>query len=292
MTSSVSVIIPALNEGDNLVETVGCVLKNTDVGRLEVFVVDDGSRDGSARRAAAVHGNGRLHVINGGSLGIARARNEGARHASGDVLVFLDAHCYVPPGWIHPLLETLEGDDVALAGPAFTSIRDVNLAGCGSTWKDESLETTWLPCATVSQPVPFLPGGCHAVRADVFRDVGGYDEGMTRWGSEDVEFSLRVWLAGYRVFGAPGSLVYHLFRQRQNYTVDGAGVLYNRLRMAYVHLDESRLARCLRRLLACPGVEKSLAMLASSDTMTRRLTWMHRRKYDVAWLCERFNMIP
>ena len=42
----VSVVLPNHNEGENLVDTVGYVLQNSDGLDMEVIVVDDGSDDG------------------------------------------------------------------------------------------------------------------------------------------------------------------------------------------------------------------------------------------------------
>ena len=43
-------------------------------------------------------------------LGAARARMLGAARATGDVLVFMDAHCECHPGWLEPLLARIAGD--------------------------------------------------------------------------------------------------------------------------------------------------------------------------------------
>lgn len=43
-------------------------------------------------------------------LGTARARMLGAARATGDVLVFMDAHCECHPGWLEPLLGRIAGD--------------------------------------------------------------------------------------------------------------------------------------------------------------------------------------
>ena len=60
----VSIVIPAFNEGENLVDTVRCVLENTAYPDFEIVVVDDGSTDGSGDRLANVIGkDGRVGVV-------------------------------------------------------------------------------------------------------------------------------------------------------------------------------------------------------------------------------------
>ena len=43
-------------------------------------------------------------------LGASRARMLGAARATGDVLVFMDAHCECQRGWLEPLLARIAGD--------------------------------------------------------------------------------------------------------------------------------------------------------------------------------------
>jgi glycosyltransferase involved in cell wall biosynthesis len=294
--ANVSIVIPAHNEGDNLVDTVSCVLRNSlgdGIGDLDVIVVDDGSTDASVARTVAAHGNGRLRVVaseSGESLGIARARNLGAEHATGDVIVFLDAHCYVPQGWLPPLVDALRPDGAGLAGPAFTNIASPEMRACGITWGDASLENVWLPCTPDPTSVPFHIGACQAVDAGAFRRIGGFDTGMTRWGSEDIEICLRMWLFGFTVHAAPRSLVYHLFRNHHPYQVDVVDIIFNRLRMAILHFDERQLEKALARMRFYPGSERSLARAFAGDTIQRRDELHAARTYDTGWLFEQFRI--
>ena len=285
----VSVVVPALNEGTNLIDTVGAVLDNSGGLLGEVIVVDDGSTDASPERCLARHGMERLRVIRRNGDGIARARNAGGLAATGDAIVFLDAHCHVPEGWLEPLVAALD-QGAALAGPCFTSIRDARTRACGITWSDPGLDNVWLPPATGIYPVPFHIGACQAVRADVFRDTGGFDPGMTRWGSEDIEFCLRLWLLGHTVVAAPESLVYHLFRTSRPYDVDVSAIVYNHLRMALLHFDEARLAGVIRRVIGIAGAEHSLAKAYANGTLADRTDMLARHTRDLDWLFSRFEI--
>ncbi len=287
---SASVILPAHDEGDNLVDTVDCVLRHSGDVALEVIIADDGSTDGSPERARARFGPDRVTVVRGEGLGVARARNLGAAAATGEALVFLDAHCYVPDGWLAPLLEILAGARAGMAGPAFSNIHDPRMRACGITWQDAGLENVWLPVTAGPGHVPFHIGACQAVRADAFRDVGGYDEGMTRWGHEDIELCLRFWLFGYEVFAQPASLVYHLFRQRHPYAVDGRQVLYNRLRLMLLHFDADRLERGLAHLLPYQELSWGLARAYADGTTRCREANFARRHRDMDWFCASFGM--
>jgi len=287
---SVSVVIPALSEGANLIDTVAAVRNNSGTLDPEVIVVDDGSTDCAPQRVAGrFDDDSKVRVLNGPQAGIAQARNAGAAAATGEAIVFLDGHCYVPDGWLEPLTAPLADPVIGLSGPAFTSIRDAKQVACGITWEDEGLGNVWLPSHT-SGPVPFHIGACQAVRADAFRAIGGFDAGMTRWGSEDIEICLRMWLSGYEVHAAPESLVYHLFRTSRPYSVDPALILYNHLRMALLHFDETRLQRIVARIMRFPTADACLTRALTDGTWTKRNVLAETRVHDINWFFDRFDI--
>jgi len=287
---AISVILPSHNEGDKLVDTVGCVVRNSRALPFEVVVVDDGSDDGSPERVLERAKDAPVRVVRGEGLGVVGARNLGAEHARGQVLVFLDAHCYVRPGWLGALAATVRQPGVGLAGPACASLAAAGGPfGCGMTFTDQRLSVGWLPpLAAVPYGVPLICGCCQALRRDVFRALGGYDPGMTRWGSEDHEICLRVHGLGLEVAVVPQSMIFHLFRERHTYRVQGAEVLYNLLRMALVHLSDAGFARVVDAHRPYPALRTSLDLLAASDAGARRDRWRAIRRRDDDWLRARF----
>ena len=92
----VSVIIPIYNVEDYLEECLDSVLNQTLDG-IEVIMVDDDSPDGSAdiaKRYAQEHENFFYFWQENGKLG--NARNNGAKKASGEYLLFLDSDDVLP----------------------------------------------------------------------------------------------------------------------------------------------------------------------------------------------------
>ncbi|HKZ12622.1 MAG TPA: glycosyltransferase, partial [Solirubrobacterales bacterium] len=84
-----------------------------------VIVVDDGSRDGSAERAATA---GARVIANAGRPGPAGARNTGLRAAETELAAFVDADCVVAPGWRRGLAELLAADpEMAIVAPRVRS---------------------------------------------------------------------------------------------------------------------------------------------------------------------------
>lgn len=288
----VSVVIPTRNEGSNVVDTVAGVLRNTAVP-VEVVVVDDGSEDGSPAALRGLSGDdARLELVQAGGLGPARCRNRGAREARGRYLAFLDAHCFTPTGWLQPVLKLLESSpEVGVAGPAIADTDNVRLRGCGGTWRDERLDMSWLTRVEEPTEVPFQPAGCQVVRREVFEKVGGYDEGLRQWGSEDMEFCLRVWLFGHSIQVEPRSTIYHHFRTAPPYPLEMRQVVYNKLRMSFLHFDGALLERVLERQFTYPQAPAALARLVRDGTLEEGRVLRGRRVRDMDWFCERFGIL-
>lgn len=61
-------------------------------------------------------------------MGLIRARLQGARVATGDVLIFLDAHCEATLQWMEPLLAGIEDDRASVLVPIIDVIEANNFA--------------------------------------------------------------------------------------------------------------------------------------------------------------------
>lgn len=287
----VSVVIPSRNEGANLAYTVHWILANTQQPDFEIIVVDDGSTDESIHLVEHHYGgSGRLRIVAGEREGPGRARNLGAREATGAHVVFLDGHCYTPPGWLAGMVAPLGDPKIGLVGCAFADLRRPGKGvGVGCTWGTPALDMVWLQQQSNDvYTVPLLPGGCQAMRTADFLSFGAYDPGMRHIGSEGEEQALRCWLMGYQVVVQPRVVVHHLFRDNPPYEVRPGELIYNRLRLAFMHFSNARAARVVDAFKFQPSFSDQILALVSSDTMQQRSLWQERRKCSDDWFCKRF----
>src|SRR5450830_680734 len=240
MTSAhlpVTVVISTYQEGDALAATVASVLAATWLP-AEIVIVDDGSTDGSTAGdwPAPVRVLGRPHE------GIAPARNAGARAAT-----------------LPPLLDAIERQPDALAGPAVHDWREPALAGCGARLVDPLFTYQWCrPAADAVHEVGLVPGGCLAVRTARFLAEGGFGP-FREFGLEDVDLSLRWWRAGFPLLGVPASHVTHRFRATAPYPPARRAWLENVLVTALRHLSGPRLEKCVRRCGQLAGFNEAIA---------------------------------
>jgi len=205
--------------------------------------------------------------------------------------VFSDAHVRPYPGWAEPLLDAARRPGVGAVAPRVHSLTAPSTVGYGFTWHDPSLRMRWLDGDTGRpRPVPFLCGCFVAVPRPLFAEIGGFDEGLVGWGSEDAELSLRLWGLGYSCEVVPAAGVAHLFRRRFPYAVEPVAVMHNTFRLATVHLGEPALARVFAHHRRRPGFAPAYARLAASDVDERRDRVRRERVADAESLFARFGI--
>jgi glycosyltransferase involved in cell wall biosynthesis len=288
MPPKISAVVITRNEASNLRRTVEN-LQDTLPGSAEIVVVDDGSTDGSADFLTA--GENRARLVRSNDLGVAGARNWGARHATGDILIFADAHIAAPSGWWIPMVELLANPSVGAVAPAVADIEESACKGFGLRLAGPDLTVDWIE-RQGDQPyqVPLLPGCCWAMRRDTFEATGGFDGALIRWAGDDTELSLRLWLLGYELWLAPQVEVVHLFREERPFHVEWSWVLHNRLRMAFVHFDTGRITRVVEALRDHEDFAAAVALTAASDASARRAALAARRLRSDDWFFERFGL--
>jgi len=170
-----SVVVPAFNEERALPATLRAIDAARERMDAELVVVDNASTDATAQIAAR-HG---ALVVQESRHNVARVRNAGARAASGDVLVWIDADTLVPP-------EALERIAAAMADPACVG---------------GALDVVHRPARRVLQvylhawrvlglALRMSQGAAQFARRSAFEAAGGYDE--RRFMGEDVDFQWRL----------------------------------------------------------------------------------------------------
>jgi glycosyltransferase involved in cell wall biosynthesis len=161
-----SVVIAAFNEARH----IGRCLRSLEEQELplEVIVIDDGSED----ETAAVATRFGARVLRLPHRGPARARNEGARLASSEILVFIDADMAAAPGSIAALLTPIVASE---AVGSFS--KELYLGNPESRWARAYCRIRRLGCPRLlPESFPEEWANYRAVRKDRFLAVGGYDD--------------------------------------------------------------------------------------------------------------------
>jgi GT2 family glycosyltransferase len=284
---AISVVVISRNEGEYLRNTLTS-LHSTLPRESEIVVVDDGSVDGSTDFLA---GSDAVRLIAARDLGVAKARNLGARYATGDMIVFADAHVTVPSGWWKVLWDVLAEATARIVSPAISAIGDNSLKGYGLSLTGPDLDADWLPCTGQGPyPVPILPGAFLAMTRKVFDETGGFDDGLLSRGGVDNELCLRLWLLGYELLVVPEIEVAHLFRFDAPFVAPWPSLLHNRLRLTFSHLNRRRVRRVIESFQEHEHFAPALTLTVDSDVFARRAWLRDRRLHDDDWYFDKFDL--
>lgn len=183
-----SFVIPARNEERFLAGTISSIRAHASRWTHEVILVDNGSED--ATRAIARSAG--CTVCEDAAKTIAALRNTGARRASGEVLVFLDADVRITAAWgaaIGTVIDQIRREKLLITG-----------ARCRVAENPGWIERHWFgPMATESGQ--YINSGHLVVGRELFEDMSGFDESLVT--GEDWEFCRRGRRRGARVANNP-----------------------------------------------------------------------------------------
>ncbi len=186
----VSVIIPTYCEEETI---EGCLKSVTnqrfDSGLIESIVVDSHSPDNTrhvARKSAD-------KVVDMFVRGVGRARNEGARIADGDILLFLDADTYLERNFIAEIYRAFSDPRVVCVSGILKNLERLEpldklfaVSHYGFTNKLAEL--------SAHLGFPMFPSVCCSARKSVFLRVGGFREDIAC--AEDITFSREMGRVG------------------------------------------------------------------------------------------------
>ncbi|NMI02065.1 glycosyltransferase family 2 protein [Pseudonocardia acidicola] len=279
-TEPVTVVIATRGRADSLARCVRSVLAG-DHPAITVLVVDNDPDDECTADAVRALADPRVRYVREPRRGASVGRNRGLLEARTRIVVFTDDDTEVDPGWARRMAGAFAADpDLAcVSGPVLAAqlaTEEELAADTALAWnKGFATRRFSLADPPADSPIfPFSPGlfgiGANlAVRADIARAVGGFDEalgpGSATHGGEDCEFMVRLVLAGHVLGYEPSAYVWHHHRpdagalraQLRGYAVGLGGFLTK------VALDRRARWAALRRL---PAAVAQLRRISDRET--------------------------
>lgn len=201
-----SVIIPVYNRPDEVDELLQSLVSQS-LKDFEVIVVEDGSSVPCEGVVNKYRDKLDVHYYSKPNSGPGQTRNYGAERSKGEFLLILDSDCILPEGYLQAIEDELHREEAdAFGGPdrAHDSFTRVQKA---INYAMTSFFTTGGIRGGKKKMDKFYPRSFNmGVRAEAYRALGGFSN--MRFG-EDIDFSIRIFKAGYRCRLFPEAWVWH-----------------------------------------------------------------------------------
>lgn len=236
----VSILLAGHNEEDAIEKCVRSLREQT-FNRFEIVCVDDGSNDETFAIMRRLHAEGLVQSICRLQLrgGKAAALNLAARMAHGEIFVVTDCDCSFEPNAVEELLRPLAGDAMIGAVSGNILVRNWRRSVAAAIQGIEYLVSISLgkTFAGALDQVVCISGAFGAFRRRAWDFVGGMDAG----GGEDLDFTIRLRLTGFRTVFATRAIcytdvpesAYALLRQRSRWERDSYWIRFRKYRRLF-----------------------------------------------------------
>ena len=213
----VSVIVPAWNEENGIITTVEALLKST-YKNMEIIVVDNASTDNTKKNIIALTISHykkslgcsvftkdiTLRYSYEAKQGKGNALNNGISLASGEIIISIDADCYVPPDTVGNFVKYFSNPTV-MAAVGNVRIGNTDTIVGVVQYLEFLFSFYFKKAESLVNTIYIIGGAAGAFRREVFDKIGHYS---TTNITEDIELSVRIQAHGMRIAYAPDALVY------------------------------------------------------------------------------------
>ena len=219
----VSVVVPYYERPDQLGRLLAALDLQTVPGACtEVVIADDGS--GQAPRIGTHPFTTTYVSQDDEGFRAAAARNLGARHTTGDVVVFLDQDCVPEPTYLETVMAAVSPWSLTVGRRRHADLRGWDgprvqswLTGAGPG-PSELPEPRWLldgyaRTADLTEPddrsYQLVLSAVLSLGRQLLQHLGGFDETFRAYGGEDWELAHRAYVAGADLRHLPDAVVWH-----------------------------------------------------------------------------------
>jgi peptidoglycan-N-acetylglucosamine deacetylase len=190
----VSIIVPGYNEEVNAARTVENLLQS-DYPNFEVVFVDDGSKDNTYQIIKdKFEGHPKVQVFTKENGGKATALNVGIQHATGEIMVCIDADTILKTDAVSKLIIPFSNPKIgAVAG----NVKVGNTLNALTNWQSIEYITSQnfdRRAFDTVNAILVVPGAIGAFRKNVIEEINGFKSDTL---AEDCDLTLRILRAGY-----------------------------------------------------------------------------------------------
>ena len=197
----VTVVVPAYNVEKTIENCIRSLLEqNYPASKVEILVVDNRSTDQTKKKMQSF--GALITLIEEKKPGASCARNAGIKHATHDVIAFIDADCTADPWWLHHIVQPLTRQGVALvAGSIMPSNPGHPIQKFGAAIHNSAN-------ALAGFDVSYAAGANIATSKSLAQEIM-FNEDMPK--GQDVDFCWNIIKKGHLLYHrhVPDAVVYH-----------------------------------------------------------------------------------
>ncbi len=209
-----SLIVPIYSGAELTRRCLTSIRDNTDRVAYEVVLVDD-EADADSKALLELVDGARI-IRNERNAGYSASVGRGAEAAHGEWLVLCNNDIEVHAGWLGALLDAAREPDVGIVTPKYVS-PDGRLSEAGGLiWSDGTGANYGRGDSAAdfryefTREVDYGSAAALLVRAQLWRELGGYDRRFAPMYYEDVDLAFQARRDGYRVLYEPSAVVTHV----------------------------------------------------------------------------------
>jgi GT2 family glycosyltransferase len=175
-----------------------CFEQTVPADSYEVVLVNDGSTDSTPEviARAQMRASCRFVVVNQPNSGLAKGRNTGIAHATGERIIFIDDDVLPLPNFVEEHLRSHDAHPSAIVRGGAINVESFDDLP-PPVWKLRNYSGNYFWTTNVSVPLVTI------------RAIGGFNESFSEYGWEDIDVGLRLRFGGVRAVFNPKALVYH-----------------------------------------------------------------------------------
>lgn len=204
----ISVIIPTFNRLDTLKVVLPSIAEQTlSPNDYEILLCDSSSTDETAEFVKGLNISNLRHLV-GENKGRSGARNLGIKEAKGDILMFNDADIIAHPKLLEEHLKIHNTTPkTAVIG---REVQVDNIEEYERVKDNQLFQRHLHPNSRKTLPWLYFLTGNASLPKSIFLETGGFDEGFTGYGHEDLELGYRLQKNGIDILYNPNAINYHL----------------------------------------------------------------------------------
>ena len=245
------------------------VVKNSQVSRVSIYVIDNGSTDDSVSFINSHFPEVKIICLNK-NYGFADGYNKGLMQIEAEYFVLLNSDVEVTDGWISPLISILDtSSDIGACQPkikSYVNKDQFEYAGAAGGYIDKygfpfcrgrlfNIFETDNGQYEKTENIFWASGACLFIRSKIYFEIGGLDAEFFAH-MEEIDLCWRMLSRGYRVLYQPSSVVYHLGGATLNKTNPHKTFLNfrNNLYLLYKNMPKGKVGKLLFVRMVLDGI--------------------------------------